>query len=92
MGFKWLPGVFAFLVDVEPGEVMQVLEGLGRRQPRRVRGPLGESLLAVCGRTEAGRPIVAYVRHAEGFDWHVVAARPMAPGEKAEFEEWEGQQ
>ncbi len=92
MGFKWLPGLLALLVDVDPGEVMEMLEGLGRRQPSRMRGPLGESLLAIYGRTAAGRPVVAYVRHAEGFDWHIVAARPMAAGEKAEFEEWEGQQ
>ena len=91
MGYTWLPGLLAVLVDVEPYEVMQVLTGTGRRWPRRVTGPHGVPLLAVLGRSAAGRGLLVYVRHADGLDWTIVGARPMTPGELSEYEEWEAQ-
>jgi len=71
---------------------MQVLEGAGRRWPRPVTGPHGLPLLAVLGRTTAGRLLTVYVRHAGGLDWVIVAGRPMTAGEAAEFEQWEAEQ
>jgi hypothetical protein len=92
MGYTWLPGRFAILVDVEPGEVMQVLNGPGRRLPRRAMGPHGLPVIGILGRTMAGRGLVVYVRHDDGLDWTIVGARPMTAGESVEYEKWEGQQ
>ena len=91
MGFTWLPGLFAVLADVEPGEVMQMLGGTGRRWPRRAVGPHGIPVLAILGRTKAGRPITVYARHDGGLDYAIIAARPMTPVELDEFEVWEAQ-
>jgi hypothetical protein len=91
VGFKWLPGLFAVLIDVEPGEVMQMLTGPGRRWPRTAVGPHGIPVLAILGRTKAGRAIMAYVRHDEGLDYAIIAARPLDADELADFETWEAQ-
>lgn len=91
MGYTWLPGLFAVLVGVEPSEVMQVLTGPGHRWPRRMTGPHGVPLLAVLGRSAAGRDLVVWVRHAGGLDWTIVGARAMTPGEVAEYEKWEAE-
>ncbi len=92
MGYTWLPGRFAVLVDAEPYEVMQVLEGSGRRWPRRVTGPHGLAMLGILGRTAAGRGLVVYVRHDVGLDWTIVGGRPMTTAESAEYEKWEAEQ
>ena len=86
----WLPGLFAVLTDVEPGEVMQMLDGAGgRRWPRRSTGPHGVPVLTILGRTKAGRPIAVHTRHRGGRDYAIIAARPMTVAELEEFEEWE---
>jgi hypothetical protein len=91
VGFTWIPGLFAVLTDVEPGEVMQMLGGAGRRWPRRSIGPHGIPVLAILGRTRTGRPITVYARREEGFDYGIIAARPMTAAELDEFERWEAQ-
>lgn len=91
VGYTWLPGVFAILVGVEPHEVLQVLNGTGRRLPRRVIGPHGEALLAIFGRT-GSRRLVAFVRHDTGLDWQIVGARAMTDAEVAEYDTWEAEQ
>jgi hypothetical protein len=92
VGYTWLPGRFAVLVDVEPHEVMQVLDGPGRRLPRRALGPHGLPLVGILGRTAAGRELAIYVRHDAGLDWTIVGARPMTQAESAEYKQWEAQQ
>jgi hypothetical protein len=92
VGYTWLPGRFAVLIDVEPYEVMQVLDGLGRRLPRRTTGPGGLPLVGILGRTAAGRQLIVYVRHDGGLDWTIVGARPMTAAEAAEYEKWEAEQ
>lgn len=92
VGYTWLPGRFAVLVNVEPFEVMQVLEGPGRRWPRQAVGPRGLALVGILGRTAAGRELVVYVRHDGGLDWTIVGARPMTAAESAEHKQWEAQQ
>jgi hypothetical protein len=92
VGYTWLPGLFAVLVNVEPYEVMQVLDGPGRRLPRRVTGPRGLPLVGILGRSAAGRELVVYVRHDGGLDWTIVGARPMTPAESTEYKQWEAQQ
>ncbi len=86
VGYTWLPGLFALLVDVEPHEVMQVLQGDSRRRPRPALGPRGLAVLAIFGRSTAGRDIVVIVRHLAGMDWQIVGARPMTAAEAAEFD------
>jgi hypothetical protein len=92
VGYTWLPGRFAILVDVEPYEVMQVLDGPARRWPRRVTGPRGLAMLAILGRTAAGRGLVVYVRHHQGLDWTIVGARATTAAELAAYDTWEAQQ
>lgn len=89
VGYTWLPGRFSILVAVEAYEVMQVLEGFGRRWPRPVTGPRGLPMVGVFGRTSAGRCIVVYIRHDHDLEWTIVGSRPMTPGEIAEFDQWE---
>jgi hypothetical protein len=91
VGYTWLPGVFAILVGVEPHEVLQVLNGTGRRLPRRVVGPIGEPLLAIFGRT-GPRRLVVFVRHDAGMDWQIVGARTMTDAEVTEYDRWEAEQ
>jgi hypothetical protein len=92
VGYTWLPGRFAILVDVEPYEVMHILERPGRQLPRRAIGPHGLPLVGIFGRTAAGRALVVYVRHDAGLDWTIVGARPMTAAEFAEYEKWEAEQ
>jgi hypothetical protein len=92
MGYRWMPGLFAILDGVEPDEVMQVLDGPDRRWPRPTTGPRGLPMLALLGRARTGRPIVVYVRHDQGLDWEIIAARPMTAGEADEFDRWEARQ
>jgi hypothetical protein len=92
VGYTWLPGRLAVLTDVEPAEVMQVLDGTGRRLPRRVTGPHGLPLLGILGRTATGRGLVVYVRHDGGLDWTIVGVRPMTYAEVVEYEKWEAEQ
>ena len=71
---------------------MQVLDGPGRRLPRRTIGPHGLPLVGILGRTAAGRDLVVYVRHDTGLDWTIVGARPMTAAESADYDKWEAQQ
>jgi hypothetical protein len=90
--YKWLPGRFAILLDVEPPEVLEVLDDTARRWPRRHVGPGGLPLLAIFGRTKLGRGLIVYLRHDEGFDWTIVGGREMTPAESTEYDKWEAQQ
>jgi hypothetical protein len=81
----------AILVDVEPYEVMQVLDGPGCRLPWRVVGPHGIPMVGILGRTAAGRGVLVYVRHDTGLDWTIVGARPMTPTESIEYDKWEAE-
>lgn len=88
MGFKWLPGLLAFLTDVEPYEVNQALAHT-HRWPRQMRAPHGGVFVAIWTRTAAQRPIIVTVRPGTGLDSTIVAARPMTPLEIAQLELWE---
>ena len=92
MGYRWLPGRFAILVDVESSEVTQVLEGTRRQLPRRVTAANGLPLVGILGRTASGRGLVVFVRHDDGLDWTIVGARPMTQPEGVEYEKWEAEQ
>lgn len=88
MGYKWLPGLLAFLTDVEPHEVNQALAHT-RRWPRRMVGPRGDVYIAIWTRTATRRPIIITVRPDGGLDSTIIAARPMTPLETAHLEQWE---
>lgn len=88
VGFKWLPGLFAFLTDVAPYEVNQALAH-PHRWPRQMRAPNGDVFIAIWTRTTAQRPIIVTVRPDAGLDSTIVAARPMTPLETAQLELWE---
>jgi hypothetical protein len=88
VGYKWLPGLLAFLTDVEPHEVNQALAH-HRRWPRRMVDQHGNIFIAIWTRTATGRPIIVTVRPLTGLDAQIVAARPMTPLEIAQLETWE---
>ena len=92
MGYQWLPGRFVILVDVEPSEVTQVLDGTRRHLARRVTAANGLPLVGILGRTASGRGLVVFVRHDDGLDWTIVGARPMTQPEGVEYEKWEAEQ
>jgi len=88
VGYQWLPGLLAFLTDVEPYEVNQALAH-PHRWPRRMRDPRGGIFIAIWTRTATQRPIIVTVRPSAGLDATIVAARPMTPLEIAQLETWE---
>ncbi|WP_432992293.1 hypothetical protein [Dactylosporangium sp. CA-233914] len=88
MGFEWMPGLQAFLRDVDPDEVREALD-YPRRWPRPVRGPQGLTYIAIHSRTRAGRAVTVVVRHLGGHDAVIVGARTMSADDVALFKEWE---
>jgi hypothetical protein len=75
------------LRGIEPYEVMQVLSAK-RRLP--VPGTSGNvPIIAICARTNAGRPLVIAVRQIGGFEQQIVGARDLNPDELPQFEQWE---
>ena len=88
MGYEWLVPALNSLRGIEPHEVMQVLGGK-RRRPRPARGPDGHPVLTIWGRTTDGKPVIVVVRRLETWDWQIIGARVMHPGEASEFEAWE---
>lgn len=91
MGYEWVPLLLARLVGIEPYEVRQVLEEDRPRWPRRVlAGDL--PLLAVWGRTGAGRHLIVLLKQAEtAYDWLIVGAREMTAEQVAEYDRWEAE-
>lgn len=87
MGYDWLPESLAALIDIEPDEVVQVLSAQ-RRLPLAARSA-GVAFIAVCGRTDAGRPLIVAVRRVGDFDQQIIGAREMTDGELERFEAWE---
>lgn len=87
-GYRWVAAALAALVSgIEPGEVMQVLAA-DRRLP--VPGTArGVQVLAIFGRTRAGRPLLVLVRlDRGGFDHLIVGARELTSDELVMFERW----
>lgn len=91
MPYEWLPTAFAVLVlaGVEPYEVMQALYGSNRRPVAVVDPETGLRLIAIYGRTKAGRPLVVTVRPAGGFTTWIVGAQEMTDEEREGYERWE---
>jgi hypothetical protein len=89
--YEWLPTAFTVLVlaGIEPYEVMQVLNGDGRRPVPVVDPATGLRLLNIYGRTSGGRLLVVTVRLAGGFVMRIVGARDMTVRERKEYERWE---
>ncbi len=87
MPYMWLPIALAMLRGIEPYEVMQALNAK-RRLP--VPGTSGNvRIIAICGRTNAGRALAVAVRQIGGFQQQIVGARDLNPDELAQFEQWE---
>ena len=90
MPYEWLDIALARLRGIEPYEVMQALNAK-RRLP--VPGTSGDvPIVAVCARTNAGRPLAVAVRLLGGFKQEIVGARDLTPDELARFEQWEAGQ
>jgi hypothetical protein len=90
MPYVWLPVALAMLRGIEPYEVMQVLYAK-RRLP--VPGRSGDvPIIAICGRTNAGRPLAVAVRRTGRLNQEIVGARDLNPDELARFEHWEAEQ
>jgi hypothetical protein len=89
--YEWDDWALAALVGIEPYEVWQALDAR-RRWPRRATSVTGIPVLAVWGRTIAGRPLVVAVYHVAGFTWKIIGARELTDKELIEFSQWEGTQ
>jgi hypothetical protein len=89
VGYEWLPALLAALVGIEPYEVREVLEE-GRRWPRPALGAHGLQVLAIWGRTAAGRYLIVVLRPTGvSRDWLIVGAREMTAEQAAEYDRWE---
>jgi hypothetical protein len=88
VGYEWLPLLLQTLVGIEPSEVLQVLQK-GRRWPRPAVGD-GIPMLAIWGRTRAGRYLIVVLRPTDvSHDWLIVGAREMTAEQAAEYDRWE---
>lgn len=75
------------MLGIEPHEVMQVLAS-PRKLPLPARsGPI--PLVAILGRTMAGRPLLVVLRKSGPLDQDIIGARDMTPVELGKFEQWE---
>jgi hypothetical protein len=94
VGYEWDGGALEWIArnGLEPGEVLQVLNG--RKWPRVGLTPEGLRVLTLWGRTRAGKGIVVMVRSQSGrsLDAWIVNARTMTVAEQAEFLAWEESQ
>lgn len=88
VGFEWQGWALDALRGIEPYEVVQVLAA-ERRWPRPAVSAGGVAVLTVWGRTRAGRPLVVAVRQVDEWDWLILGARELGPGEAVEFARWE---
>jgi hypothetical protein len=89
MGYEWLDQALEKLRGIDPYEVVQVL-GSSRRWPRTaMSSTTGIGVLTIWARTEAGRPLMVAVRRTDEWDWQIVGARELRPGELVDFEQWE---
>jgi hypothetical protein len=89
VGYEWLAVALDKLRGIEPDEVVQTLRAR-RRWPRvATSDTTGIGVLTVWARTEYGRPLIVALRRVDEWDWQIVGARDMRPGELAEFEQWE---
>jgi hypothetical protein len=89
VGYEWLPTLLAALAGIEPYEVRQVLEE-GQRWPRAATGEHGIPVLAIWGRTRAGRYLIAVLRPTDvSLDWLIVGAMEMTAEQAAEYDRWE---
>ncbi|WP_216915534.1 hypothetical protein [Nocardia noduli] len=76
-------------LGIEPYEIMQVLNGPGRRWPRPVRGPGDLPALMIIGRTAAGVPLAVVARPIAQWDQQVIGVLTVTGELLAEFEKWE---
>jgi hypothetical protein len=90
VGYLWLAITLAQLRDVEPYEVLQVLNSR-RRYPVPGQSSEGVRILTIWARTRAGRPLVVGLRKVSDTqrDWWIVGARDISESEHALFEQWE---
>jgi hypothetical protein len=90
VGYEWLPTVLSVLRGIEPYEVRQVLDQR-RRWPRPAVGG-GIPVLAIWGRTSAGRRLIVVLRPTGvSHDWLIIAATEMTADQAAEYDEWEAE-
>ena len=87
MGYDWWPPGLDLLTGVEPHEVCQVLAA-GRKLALDATAH-GLRVIAICGRTAAGRPLAVLVRTVGDLDQQILSARDMTPNELALFHTWE---
>ncbi|WP_088283646.1 hypothetical protein [Kineosporia sp. A_224] len=88
MGYEWVWEVLDKLIGVEPHEVSQVLAAR-RRWPRPAVTVEGFEVLTIWGRTKTGRPLLVALKSKDEWDWWIVGARELDPGETAQLEAWE---
>ena len=88
MGYEWVREVLDKLAGVEPYEVLQVLSS-PRRWPRPATTSDGLQVLTIWGRTRTGRSLLIGLRRKDEWDWWIVGARELTPGEAAELQNWE---
>ena len=93
MPYEWLTAAFADIVKhgIHEYEVLQVL-GSQCRLVKPMRHPTGLQVLAISGRTAAGRLLVVFVRRIGQFDSAIIGAREIPAAEREEFESWESGQ
>jgi hypothetical protein len=91
MGYDWPDWALDALKGIEPQEVIGALAAR-RRWPRQARSPEGVDVLAVWARTPSGRPLIVAVRQVAEWEWQIIGARDLRPGELAEFARWEASQ
>jgi uncharacterized DUF497 family protein len=91
--YEWLTAAFADIAKhgIQEYEVLQVL-GSQRRLVKPMRHSSGLQVLAIYGRTGAGRLLVVFVRRIGRFDSAIIGAREVPAAEREEFESWESGQ
>jgi hypothetical protein len=92
VGYEWVPLLLARLRGIAPHEVMQVLEDERPRWPRPALASRGIPVLAIWGRTRAGRRLIVVLRPTKvSHDWLIIGAMEMAAAQVAEFDRWEAE-
>jgi hypothetical protein len=88
VGYEWLSSAMQALRDIEPHEVMYVLNSKVRR-PVPAQGPYGHELITIWGRTAEDRALIVAVRQLSQWDWQILGVREMRTNEIALHESWE---